>query len=200
MTLPQLKSHPGFLDAWRRQVSQSCPFVEPRCDPSVIYRTADGSCNNLNHSSVGAAYTRQRRMMDNSYEDGLLLLLVYFVNAPPHPHPPPTKDNGQILRRRFLCCFFVVVGFFFFGDAPLPPPTNDDGQTTLYLNWKIHCIMISRKTEAQMTNLHRRDYESTTYPIGLTNDNLQMIIKNYRRLNNRVNISHFSFYIKRRQL
>lgn len=76
MTLPQLKSHPGFLDAWRRQVSQSCPFVEPRCDPSVIYRTADGSCNNLNHSSVGAAYTRQRRMMDNSYEDGLLLFVV----------------------------------------------------------------------------------------------------------------------------
>lgn len=37
--------------------------------------------------------------------------------------------------------------------------------------------MISRKTEAQMTNLHRRDYESTTYPISLTNDNLQMIIK-----------------------
>lgn len=176
MTLPQLKSHPGFLDAWRRQVSQSCPFVEPRCDPSVIYRTADGSCNNLNHSSVGAAYTRQRRMMDNSYEDGLLLLLVYFVNAPPPspPHPPPTKDNGQILRRRFLCCLLL---WFFFGDAPLPPPTNDDGQTTLYLNWKIHCIMISRKTEAQMTNLHRRDYESTTYPIGLTNDNLQMIIK-----------------------
>lgn len=28
--------------------------------------------------------------------------------------------------------------------------------------------MISRKTEAQMTNLHRRDYESTTYPISLT--------------------------------
>lgn len=28
-----------------------------------------------------------------------------------------------------------------------------------------------------MTNLHRRDYESTTYPISLTNDNLQMIIK-----------------------
>lgn len=200
MTLPQLKSHPGFLDAWRRQVSQSCPFVEPRCDPSVIYRTADGSCNNLNHSSVGAAYTRQRRMMDNSYEDGLLLLLVYFVNAP--PPSPPTPRQRRIMGKSYEDGFYVVVcccGVFFWW-CPLPPPTNDDGQTTLYLNWKIHHIMISRKTEAQMTNLHRRDYESTTYPIGFTNDNLQMIIKNYRRLNNRVNISHFSFYIKRRQI
>lgn len=170
MTLPQLKSHPGFLDAWRRQVSQSCPFVEPRCDPSVIYRTADGSCNNLNHSSVGAAYTRQRRMMDNSYEDGLLLLLVYFVNAP---------RQRRMMGKSYEDGFYVVVCccVFFVWWCPLPPPTNDDGQTTLYLNWKIHHIMISRKTEAQMTNLHRRDYESTTYPISLTNDNLQMIIK-----------------------
>lgn len=121
MTLPQLKSHPGFLDAWRRQVSQSCPFVEPRCDPSVIYRTADGSCNNLNHSSVGAAYTRQRRMMDNSYEDGLLLLFVVvglLCKCPP-PSPPPTKDNGQILRRRFLCCCLLL--WFFFWWCPLDP-------------------------------------------------------------------------------
>lgn len=122
MTLPQLKSHPGFLDAWRRQVSQSCPFVEPRCDPSVIYRTADGSCNNLNHSSVGAAYTRQRRMMDNSYEDGLLLLLVYFVNAPP-PHPPPTPRQRRIMGKSYEDGFYVVVcccGVFFWW-CPLTP-------------------------------------------------------------------------------
>lgn len=110
MTLPQLKSHPGFVEAWRRQVSQSCPFVEPRCDPSVIYRTADGSCNNLNHSSVGAAYTRQRRMMDNSYEDGLLLFihLVLLISCWCLLHPP-TKDDGQLLRGLFV----VVVGVFF---------------------------------------------------------------------------------------
>lgn len=111
MTLPQLKSHPGFVEAWRRQVSQSCPFVEPRCDPSVIYRTADGSCNNLNHSSVGAAYTRQRRMMDNSYEDGLLLfvrLLFFFLVDAPYTHQRRMMDNFYE-----NCLLLLWLGFFF---------------------------------------------------------------------------------------
>lgn len=111
MTLPQLKSHPGFVEAWRRQVSQSCPFVEPRCDPSVIYRTADGSCNNLNHSSVGAAYTRQRRMMDNSYEDGLLLfvrLLLFFLVDAPYTHQRRMMDNFYE-----NCLLLLWLGFFF---------------------------------------------------------------------------------------
>lgn len=99
-----------------------------------------------------------------------LLLLVYFVNAP---------RQRRIMGKSYEDGFYVVVCccVFFVWWCPLPPPKNDDGQTTLYLNWKIHHIMISRKTEAQMTNLHRRDYESTTYPISLTNDNLQKLSK-----------------------
>lgn len=120
MTLPQLKSHPGFVEAWRRQVSQSCPFVEPRCDPSVIYRTADGSCNNLNHSSVGAAYTRQRRMMDNSYEDGLLLfvclLLFFFLVDAPYTRQRRMMDNFYkncllLLWLGFFVVLLVIISF-----------------------------------------------------------------------------------------
>ncbi|KAK3095733.1 hypothetical protein FSP39_018238 [Pinctada imbricata] len=85
MSLDELKLHPGYLEAWRRQVAQSCPFNVPSCDPTVRFRTPDGSCNNLNDSSVGAAYTRQRRMMDNAYDDGIDLPRKISLTGYPLP-------------------------------------------------------------------------------------------------------------------
>lgn len=71
MSVAQLQQDPDILSEWRRQVAETCPFQIPICTPmSMTYRTADGSCNNIKDVPMGAAYTRQRRMMENSYEDG----------------------------------------------------------------------------------------------------------------------------------
>lgn len=69
-TLAEVQVNPYIVNEWRLQVAASCPFMEPKCNPYTRYRTADGACNNLNDPSLGAALTRQRRMMDNAYEDG----------------------------------------------------------------------------------------------------------------------------------
>ena len=60
----------------RLQVAASCPFIEPSCNMYSRYRTADGTCNNLNDATLGAALTRQRRMMDNAYDDGKLRINI----------------------------------------------------------------------------------------------------------------------------
>ncbi|XP_076104054.1 peroxidase-like protein isoform X1 [Mytilus galloprovincialis] len=70
-TLAEVQVNPYIVNEWRLQVAASCPFMEPKCNPYTRYRTADGACNNLNDPSLGAALTRQRRMMDNAYEDGI---------------------------------------------------------------------------------------------------------------------------------
>ncbi|XP_069141012.1 chorion peroxidase-like [Argopecten irradians] len=56
---------------WRRQVEPTCPFKPPICDLRYPFRTASGYCNHLQDTTQGAALTRQRRMMLNSYEDGI---------------------------------------------------------------------------------------------------------------------------------
>lgn len=65
--------NPFIVQEWREQVAESCPFHDFTCNPFTRYRTADGSCNNLADPSLGAALTRQRRMMDNSYDDGIYI-------------------------------------------------------------------------------------------------------------------------------
>lgn len=40
------------------------------CDNSSIYRTADGSCNNLNNPTWGMSNTPQRRYLMPQYNDG----------------------------------------------------------------------------------------------------------------------------------
>lgn len=47
----------------------------PSCDARSIYRTIDGTCNNLRHPWMGAAKTPLVRMADANYEDGMYLNL-----------------------------------------------------------------------------------------------------------------------------
>jgi hypothetical protein len=40
------------------------------CDLEYQYRSADGSCNNLDHPSWGQGHTPQRRFLLPDYDDG----------------------------------------------------------------------------------------------------------------------------------
>ncbi|XP_060078550.1 peroxidase-like [Ylistrum balloti] len=71
MPLRQLMTNPQVVAEWRKQVEPTCPFKPPTCDFRYPFRTATGYCNHLSDTTQGAALTRQRRMMFNSYEDGI---------------------------------------------------------------------------------------------------------------------------------
>lgn len=83
MPLRELMTDPTVVEEWRQQVRPTCPFKPPQCDPQNLYRSADGICNNLRDPTLGAALTRQRRMMLNSYEDGMSDFDLFLYSTRP---------------------------------------------------------------------------------------------------------------------
>lgn len=55
--------------AKQNEVDQCSPPVGA-CDAKSIYRTYDGSCNNLQHATWGMANTAHVRLMPPNYSDG----------------------------------------------------------------------------------------------------------------------------------
>jgi len=46
-----------------------CAVPKIKCDPTLCYRTIDGSCNNLNFPLWGKSLTSQARFIPPSYDD-----------------------------------------------------------------------------------------------------------------------------------
>ena len=77
----------------------------PDCTSSTInkFRTIDGTCNNLNNPTLGAAFTPFRRLLSPVYEDGISQPLGYdqaFVEHRPFksPRPSPRLISNDIIR------------------------------------------------------------------------------------------------------
>ena len=64
----------GFpvVDVTKRQKAIRDPNCdrEVTCNGTAIYRTADGTCNNVNNPLWGAAGIQHRRLIQNAYERG----------------------------------------------------------------------------------------------------------------------------------
>ena len=55
------------------------PFeIRPSCDKRALFRTLDGTCNNLINPRNGAAKTPLRRLTANRYEDGEWNCFKYY--------------------------------------------------------------------------------------------------------------------------
>lgn len=54
-------------------VSQMCPPEPQDCNVTSPYRTADGSCNNLDNPSWGKAGTCMPRLLEPDYANGKTL-------------------------------------------------------------------------------------------------------------------------------
>ncbi|KAL1465565.1 hypothetical protein WDU94_005122 [Cyamophila willieti] len=67
-------------------VDQCAPKVNA-CDPKSIYRTFDGSCNNLQHPSWGMANTGHVRLLSANYADGKSKYRVSSVDKSELPSP-----------------------------------------------------------------------------------------------------------------
>ena len=51
-------------------INQTCAAA-PRCNPGSVYRSADGSCNNLNNPAWGMSRTALQRILAPAYENGI---------------------------------------------------------------------------------------------------------------------------------
>lgn len=52
------------------------PILEPECKGlDLLYRTADGTCNNLKHSSWGSSFMPFLRFLPPDYSDGVQVSL-----------------------------------------------------------------------------------------------------------------------------
>ncbi|XP_064601255.1 thyroid peroxidase-like [Liolophura sinensis] len=71
-----------------RNSGLKCPFVEPVCDPNAIYRTVDGTCNNLAHPLWGSAYIPLARDLPAFYGRGIV------HGLPRHDLPRQTGRNN----------------------------------------------------------------------------------------------------------
>lgn len=62
-----------FIPAIVNQFKPLCAYrLKPTCVSTAKYRTADGSCNNLQNPLWGKSQTPFERFIDPFYEDGML--------------------------------------------------------------------------------------------------------------------------------
>ena len=59
--------HEAVLAEFNRQVGDVCPNPSVTCESESPYRTADGSCNNINSPAWGMAGSQQRRLIQSAY-------------------------------------------------------------------------------------------------------------------------------------
>jgi len=63
----------GFLQPQEISLADQC-FPRPQCDFFNMYRTIDGSCNNLLYPTWGQTNTANTRIIHANYSDG-----IYFI-------------------------------------------------------------------------------------------------------------------------
>ena len=77
-------SNNEVLEIFEQQSGDMCSVaVYPHtCDSHDRYRSADGSCNNLDHSGWGMAFTSQERLIANAY--GKFFTIIVSMNKVNH--------------------------------------------------------------------------------------------------------------------
>lgn len=69
LCLSELQNDPELLEIWTSLVD--CRNFTDTCDENYPYRSADGSCNNVDYPEWGKSFTPQERFIPAHYEDGM---------------------------------------------------------------------------------------------------------------------------------
>lgn len=124
-----------------KRLRATCPFLKTiPCNRSAIYRTIDGSCNNLDQPYWGRANTPYRRLQDPDYADGISLPRCESVAGGPLPGPRyisvgfhRNSDIGDLNNE--LSHLIMSFGQFL---------NHELGSTVLHKNKKIDCCRINQ--------------------------------------------------------
>lgn len=79
MCLSELQNDPELLEIWTSLVD--CRNFTGTCDEDDPYRSADGSCNNLDYPEWGKSFTPQERFVPAHYEDGMYTQFFEWVKS-----------------------------------------------------------------------------------------------------------------------
>ncbi|CAG2249307.1 unnamed protein product [Mytilus edulis] len=84
---------------FRKLMKPYCPNRATACNRHDLYRTANGSCNNLHNPSWGASLTTQARLMPPSYGDKFNLgLLPRMKSVTDCPLPSPRTISNALFN------------------------------------------------------------------------------------------------------
>ena len=81
-----------------------CNVAPPRCDPNVMYRSINGTCNDLGNPLEGAAFSSFRRLLPARYEDGIQQPEGFeqaFSLSNPRPFAPP-RPSARLVSQQII--------------------------------------------------------------------------------------------------
>ncbi len=85
----------------RQAPAQLCPFLQNKvCQESFIFRSIDGSCNNLEFPLLGKSGTPYKRLTKPAYDDGLEKARTLGKNGKELPNPRTISNT--LFRDNFL--------------------------------------------------------------------------------------------------
>jgi len=105
-----------------------CPFPKNvPCNPTVRYRTFDGTCNNLKSPLLGSIETPYKRFLKPAYNDGFGSPRVKSSSGNDLPNPrkiSTTLNSDNLAFERIWTNMFVIFGQFLTHDIALTAKTN----------------------------------------------------------------------------
>ncbi|XP_076095046.1 salivary peroxidase/catechol oxidase-like [Mytilus galloprovincialis] len=93
LCLSELQNDPELLEIWTSLVD--CRNFTDTCDENYPYRSADGSCNNVDYPEWGKSFTPQERFIPAHYEDGIEYPRDYDLPSPRLISNKLFNDTGE---------------------------------------------------------------------------------------------------------
>ncbi|KFM64222.1 Chorion peroxidase, partial [Stegodyphus mimosarum] len=115
-----------------REIVRKCKkaLPSPQCDSSSLYRTLDGSCNNLKHPRWGSLFSCHERLLPANYKG--VSEIVDAANGEPLPHPRTLSlhfSDDIKLPTVNISQMFPFFGQLLAHDVVRTPPSTSGGRT-----------------------------------------------------------------------
>jgi hypothetical protein len=117
-----------IAQAFNAAGSKKCPFLKNvPCNPTVRFRTFDGTCNNLKSPLLGSIETPFKRFLKPAYNDGFGTPRKLSISGNNLPNPrkiSTTLNSDNLAFERIWTNMFVIFGQFLTHDIALTAKTN----------------------------------------------------------------------------
>ena len=137
------------------RINADCPWTpEPQCNTSTIYRTIDGSCNNLKNPNYGRAATPFQRLKDAEYTQGSLAFPReskdgFLLPSARKLSTTVTKSTANEERKDGIHTVFVMQMGQFIDHDITHTPNHAKGDLFLKIS---HCLKITQNVAFEFLN------------------------------------------------